>query len=64
MMKRVNISSIIFISVVGTDNAEFGIRLTGGDSVTEGLVEVKVKGTWGTVSGQYWNDDGARVCFV
>ncbi len=58
------VKNIIFKSFVETKNAAFDIRLTGGENVTLGLVEVKVNGTWGTVCDSSWGDEEAQVRLV
>jgi len=36
------------------------VRLVGGDG-SRGLLEVFLKGMWGTVCGDFFNDDAAKV---
>ena len=46
------------------DNPYSGqVRLTGGDTVNEGLVEVYCNGGWGTVCDDYFDQvDGDTIC--
>ena len=37
------------------------IRLAGGQSTNEGRVEICINGVWGSVCGDYWGSNDARV---
>ena len=39
----------------------FQVRLVGGSSSSEGRVEIKVAGVWGTVCDNNWGDNDANV---
>lgn len=51
----------IYNIYVITETSGFELRITGGKSKSEGLVEVKINGTWGSICGWYMTNKVATV---
>lgn len=51
----------MFIDTTGTEGGRSKIRLVGGRNLTEGRVEIKHNGIWGTICDDYWDINDANV---
>ena len=53
--------SWFFLSELALCSVDGAVKLIGGDSVSEGTVQVCRSGVWGTVCDDYWGSSDASV---
>ena len=61
-LKLESITNTLSYIITGDSNCNDGeIRLNGGQSQAEGIVEICFGGVWGTICDDGWDDSDARV---